>query len=109
MIGGHCGIPFGRRLGQRAWLNAGVIGLPANDGSRDGWFLLLYPEGDAIRCRWERLAYDAEGSARHMRETGLDGGYADSLLNGRWPSQQVLPEVERQQQGQRLKLPDLLI
>lgn len=37
VIGGHSGIPFGQRLAERAWFNAGAIGMPANDGTRDGW------------------------------------------------------------------------
>lgn len=55
LIGGHCGRPWGQKAGNRTWLNAGVIGLPANDGTQDGWCLLLIPEGDSIRCCWQRL------------------------------------------------------
>ncbi len=109
VIGGHCGLPFGRPVGQRSWLNAGVIGMPANEGTRDGWWMLLEPEGDAIRCRWQRLDYDAEESARRMVQAGLAGGYADALLSGRWPSLDILPETEKRAQGIRLELADLLI
>lgn len=32
IISGHSGIPFGDITGNGCWLNAGVIGMPANDG-----------------------------------------------------------------------------
>ena len=108
VIGGHCGVPFGQRLGDRAWLNAGVIGLPANDGTRCGWYLMLTPSGQGIEARWHRLDYDHEESFQSMRAAGLND-YAMSLKSGLWPSMDVLPAVERLQRGQPLDLPPLQI
>jgi predicted phosphodiesterase len=34
VIGGHCGLPFTEVVDGRIWHNAGVIGMPANDGKR---------------------------------------------------------------------------
>lgn len=107
VIGGHSGIPSGQRLGKRAWLNTGVIGMPANDGTRDGWYLLLDPESDGVRCSWHQLTYDAQRASNIMQEKGLCGGYHKTLLDGLWPSMDVLPETERNQQGQRLYLEDM--
>jgi predicted phosphodiesterase len=39
LIAGHCGVPFGEKIAGKVWLNAGVIGMPANDGTPDGWYL----------------------------------------------------------------------
>ncbi|WP_029918113.1 metallophosphoesterase family protein [Pelobacter seleniigenes] len=109
VIGGHCGIPWGRILDRRAWLNAGAIGLPANDGTQDGWFMLLSPTPHGLHCRWQRLVYSAATSVEKMRAAGLSGGYAETLQNGLWPSMDVLPALERSRQGIPLQLEDLLI
>ena len=98
LIAGHCGIPFGQRLADRAWLNAGVIGLPANDGTRSGWYLILTPAEQAIEARWHRLDYDHEDSFQSMQAAGLND-YALSLKSGLWPSMDVLPVAEQAQQG----------
>ncbi|RDE24899.1 metallophosphoesterase [Motiliproteus coralliicola] len=108
IVGGHCGIPFGRTVAGRHWLNSGVIGMPANDGSRDGWYLLLQPlEGAGLKASWHRLAYDAELAAQRMRLQGLDNGYAQALISGVWPSNDVLPQALKVLQGQRLTLSSL--
>jgi diadenosine tetraphosphatase ApaH/serine/threonine PP2A family protein phosphatase len=103
VIGGHSGIPFGQRLDERrAWLNAGVIGLPANDGTPDGWYLLLTAAGDDVTASLHRLHYDAGSAAAAMRAQGLDNAYAATLLDGLWPSEDVLPEEERRARGRPL-------
>lgn len=50
LIAGHCRIPFGQLIEGRAWLNAGVIGFPANDGTPDGWYLLIDTVDDMMRA-----------------------------------------------------------
>jgi hypothetical protein len=91
VIAGHAGIPFARRAGDRLWLNAGAIGMPANDGTPRVWFALLTPEPDGIRVEILPLAYDHETAARRMREKRLPEGYARALASGLWPSLDVLP------------------
>lgn len=108
LIGGHSGIPWGQKIDNRAWLNTGVIGLPANDGTADGWYLLLTPESDNIRCSWQRLSYAADQSGRHMLEAGLRSGYTETLTSGLWPSMDVLPEAEKEQRGCAIQLADML-
>ncbi|MCW8860057.1 MAG: metallophosphatase family protein [Deltaproteobacteria bacterium] len=109
LIGGHSGIPSGQKLDNRAWLNAGVIGLPANDGTQDGWYLLITPEEERVRFSWRRLSYAAEQTQQKMYAAGLKSGYADSLISGLWPSMDVLPAAERAQCGQRIELADLVL
>jgi len=102
VIGGHCGIPFGQQVGERFWLNSGAIGMPANDGSRDGWYLLLSPFNGGTRVGWHRLRYDWHRAQLVMRQSGLANGYADALGTGLWPSMDVLPDDERSRQGKAL-------
>ena len=105
IIGGHSGIPFGQQLDDGAWLNSGVIGMPANDGTADGWFMLLQ-EAPSLTCSWQRLAYDYEPGAKATSDAGMRE-YGAALASGIWPSMDVLPEAERAQQGQPLAVPSL--
>lgn len=105
LIAGHCGIPFGQAVDDKFWLNAGAIGMPANDGTQDGWFLLLEPEDHGVYVSWHRLEYDAPSAYAAMQSAGQHNAYAEALLSGHWPSMDVLPERERQQQGKAISLP----
>ncbi len=102
VIGGHCGLPFTRRVGRQLWHNAGAIGMPANDGTARGWFSLLTPGPDGIAIRTLPLAYDHCGAARAMRAGGLPEGYAAALERGIWPSFDILPPEEQAATGRRL-------
>jgi len=102
VIGGHSGIPFGQAIGAGLWLNAGVIGMPANDGSSDGWYMLLDPDQNGFEVSWHRLRYPADISQSTTREAGMEA-YANALVDGLWPSLDILPVIEREQRGQRLK------
>jgi predicted phosphodiesterase len=108
IIGGHCGIPFGQGIGDRYWLNAGVIGMPANDGSSQGWYLLVEAAADGPVCSWHRLEYDFRSSQRSTIAAGMVE-YGEALASGLWPSMDVLPEAERGQRGKALDLPAIRI
>ncbi len=103
VIGGHSGIPFGQAFGSSLWLNAGVIGMPANDASTGGWYMLLEPDQHGFQASWHRLPYDAAISQRSTREAGMEE-FARALVDGLWPSMDVLPPIERRQQGKRISL-----
>lgn len=109
IIGGHCGIPFGQELEQGAWLNAGVIGMPANDGTQTGWYMLISPEQGQLKISWHRLEYDFENTVKAMEELELCRPYSLSLSEGLWPSIDILPEEEAGQTGKRLQLNPLII
>ena len=108
LIGGHSGIPCGELVGRRAWLNAGVIGLPANDGTQEGWYLLINSEEYRIHFNWQRLSYAAERTQRNMNAAGLKAGYAETLLTGLWPSMDVLPAAERARRGESIEMRPLV-
>jgi hypothetical protein len=103
VIGGHCGLPFTRVVDGRLWHNAGVVGMPANDGTPRVWFSVLTPAADSIAIEHCALAYDHAATARKMRARGLPEGYATALDTGLWPSRDVLTPPELPRCGERLE------
>ena len=99
IVAGHCGLPFTRLLGGRLWHNAGVIGVPANDGTPRVWYSLLTPREEGMVIEHRALEYDHARAARKMRARGLPEGYAAALETGLWPSLEVLPARESAAQG----------
>jgi predicted phosphodiesterase len=100
VIAGHSGLPFTRIVGGRLWHNAGVVGLPANDGTPRTWYAILTPEDDgAIRVVHHPLAYDHEAAAARMRAEGLPEAYARTLQTGLWDNCEILPAAETALQG----------
>ncbi len=106
IIGGHCGIPFGQRIGDGLWLNAGVIGMPANDADPRVWYMLLDEIGGGLRASWHRLDYDYASSRDSTVAAGMRE-YGQALEDGLWPSMDVLPDAERAQRGRPLDLPSI--
>jgi hypothetical protein len=103
VIAGHCGLPFITRSGNATWFNAGVIGMPANDGTSDVWYGLITPEDHDVVLSTHRLAYDHQGAAAAMRRSGHANGYARTLITGLWPSLDILPPRERAETATRLR------
>ncbi|MCA3416098.1 MAG: hypothetical protein INF84_15995 [Roseomonas sp.] len=102
VIAGHCGIPFVRQVGPGVWINAGAIGMPADDGTPRIWFALLTPGKAGLSVEILPLQYDHAAAAAAMRAAGLPEGYAAALGSGLWPSCDVLPPAERARRGQKL-------
>lgn len=104
VIGGHCGLPFSQDLGGVAWINAGVVGMPANDGTPRVWYCVLTPRpSGSVEIAHRALSYDHTGAGAAMAEAGLPTDYRHGLISGLWPSLDVLPEVERSVSGQPLQ------
>lgn len=100
VIAGHCGIAFIESIAARTWFNAGAIGMPANDGTPDGWYGLINSGSEGgLTFSLHRLAYDYRTAARKLRDLGSRNPYADALESGRWPSLDVLPSREREATG----------
>lgn len=108
IIGGHSGIPFGQKVAAGYWLNAGVIGMPANEGCADTWYMLLGADGEEVTASWHRLGYAADISQQTTLAAGMPE-YAQALVDGLWPAQEVLPKWERQQRGRLLQLQPLAL
>lgn len=97
VICGHSGLAFHRRLDHVHWINAGVIGMPPHDGTRQSEFAVLSETGLAFN----RLAFDTDAAVTAMARVGLTQGYDQALLTGFWPSQDVLPQELRLQEPLR--------
>ena len=87
IIAGHCGMAFQRDVAGITWINAGVIGMPPNDGRPETRFMVLQ-NGQVELCK---LAYDHAAAQAAMRAVGLIQGYDRALGSGYWPSEDVLP------------------
>jgi predicted phosphodiesterase len=94
VLAGHAGVPFISPVAQGLWVNSGVIGMPANDGTADVWYALIDRQGGDLRVALHRLAYDHVAAAADMRRSGHANGYARTLITGIWPSHDVLPPAE---------------
>jgi predicted phosphodiesterase len=103
VIAGHCGLPFTCESGGRLWHNAGVIGMPANDGTPRVWFSIIVPSADSILVEHHALDYDHATAAARMRQCGLPEGYAAALETGLWPNCDILPPTELPTRGRRLE------
>lgn len=108
VIAGHCGMPFARRVRDALWLNAGAIGMPADDGTPRGWFAVLTPQAAGLRAEILPLDYDHHAAAAAMRAARLPEGYAAALSSGLWPSCDVLPPAERARRGTPLDTVSLI-
>jgi predicted phosphodiesterase len=109
IIAGHCGIPFVQKIGAAVWFNPGVIGMPANDGTSDGWYGLIEPFEGGLRFSICRLPYDAREAAATLRQAGSAPAYAEALTTGVWPSLDALPMTERDETGNPLRIKPLYI
>jgi hypothetical protein len=90
-------------IGGRLWHNAGVVGMPANDGTPRAWFSVLTPADDAIAVEHYALEYDYTSAVSKMREHGLPEGYAAALETGLWPSCDILPAGELRARGKPIE------
>ena len=103
VLAGHCGLPFSEEGPDGVWLNPGVIGMPANDGTPLVWYMVLDDQGG---LRWEHLSfeYDHDRAAGLMAAEPLPQAYAKTLVTGVWDNCEILPEVETEAQGVRIAL-----
>ncbi len=103
-IAGHSVVPYIARIAKRVWFNPGVIGMPANDGTTDVWYGLIRADCDGgVALSTHRLSYDHHAAAAAMRRSGHANGYARTLVTGLWPSLDILPPIEREATGKRLR------
>ena len=99
IIAGHCGLPFHQSIKEKLWINPGVIGMPANDGTTRVWYLLLEQSDGEIDFHHRSFEYDHNTAQRRMLDNNLPEEYADTLVSGIWDNMEILPEVEKMGQG----------
>lgn len=91
VIAGHTGLAFQREVGGVTWVNTGAVGMPPHDGRRAGRYARL----DADGARILRLDYDPAPTFATMVSAGLTQGWDLALMQGRWPSEEMLPQEMR--------------
>jgi predicted phosphodiesterase len=105
VLAGHSGIPFTQILGGRLWNNSGALGMPANDATARVWFSVLTPRKAGIRIEHHGVTYDPAPTAAKMRARGYPPEYAEALIDGLWPSCDILPATECAGRGAPLSRP----
>jgi predicted phosphodiesterase len=103
VIAGHSGLPFSEIIDGRLWHNAGVVGMPANDGTPRGWYSVLTPKGDALEIAHCALHYSVAAAQRAFVGASLPQEYARALATGLWPNCEILPAAEARLSGTPLK------
>ena len=99
LLTGHCGLPFHSEKDGRSWLNPGVIGMPANDGTVRVWYMTLDDSEGKLSFEHLSFEYDNEKAANLIKENKLPFSYAHTLNNGLWDNNDILPEYETSYQG----------
>ncbi|MEP3232565.1 MAG: metallophosphoesterase family protein [Hyphomicrobiales bacterium] len=102
IISGHSGLPFTEHVGDGIWHNAGVVGVPANDGTPRVWYSLVEATDQGIRFSHKSLTYDHTTAIKTMLKYGLDD-YATSLESGIYPSQDTFAVAEQHAKGVALQ------
>lgn len=103
IIAGHCGLPFWDTNKDKTWLNPGVIGMPANDGSSKVWYAILEIKEKKIQISHHNLEYNYKLAANLMKEKQLPLAYATTLQTGIWDTMDILPPTEKLLQGKSIK------
>jgi len=101
ILAGHCGLPFGDSIGQQMWVNSGVIGMPANDGTPRCWFAIYRTDTKSVE--WHSFLYDHQTTHDLMVKNNLPLPYAKTILSGIWDNCDILPKAETALQGQSIQ------
>lgn len=96
IIATHTGLPWARRLSNdRLFVNCGVLGRPANDGTTRVGYVLLDPS-DPEFASYIPLEYDHPALAAEMRAEGLPEPFIETITTGWWTTcLEILPARER--------------
>lgn len=102
ILAGHCGLPFASEQAGKLWLNPGVIGMPANDGTTRVWYAILDAIDGELTYVHHSFEYDKQQAATLMREKYLPEEYAKTLETGLWDNCEILPDTETALQGHQI-------
>ncbi|WP_299013179.1 metallophosphoesterase family protein [uncultured Polaribacter sp.] len=104
IIAGHCGLPFHHLQENKIWLNPGVIGMPANDGNSDVWYVILDDEKDTFNFTHKTLTYNYKLTSKLMQNGVLPEEYSRTIVTGIWDNTEILPAIESGLQGFGIQL-----
>lgn len=100
ILAGHCGLPFHDSQADKLWINPGVIGMPANDGTPRVWYMTLTEHADqSLQFQHHAYEYDCATTSQLMQKNQLPAAYAHTLLTGVWDNCEILPVKEKGLQG----------
>ena len=99
IIAGHCGLPFHQIEEKKMWLNPGVIGMPANDGTPQVWYMILNDEKDSLNFSHHKMDYNFTLTNKLMQNGLLPQEYAKTIITGIWDNTEILPTAESGWQG----------
>lgn len=99
VLAGHCGLPFADVREGKYWLNAGVIGMPANDGTARVWYMILDDVDGQFSYEFHNYEYESFEANQLMLENGLPYSYSETLLTGIWDNNEILPDEETALEG----------
>ena len=108
ILAGHSGLPFAQHMGDLHWINAGVIGMPANDGTPRVWYVLLDDSSGTLSYQYKSLDYGHAKAQNRMRQQPLPISYAQTLETGIWDNCEILPPLETAAQGIPLQAQQLI-
>lgn len=91
VLAGHSGLPFAHRGAEGLWLNAGALGMPANDGTPRVWCAVLRPDSSP---EFVPIDYDHREARRRMLARPLPKSYALTLESGLWDNTEIMPASE---------------
>jgi hypothetical protein len=97
IVGTHTGVHWMRRWAdQRAYVNVGALGRPANDGRTEVWYAMLDLVDGELAVDFVPVRYDHEALAREMRVEDLPEEFVETILTGWWTTcLEILPGKER--------------
>jgi predicted phosphodiesterase len=107
IVAGHCGLPFTQQHEGKTWINPGVIGMPANDGTQRVWYGIF--DADTSAFQLKSIQYNAKAANIAMQQKQLPEEYAKTLVTGLWDNCEILPEVETGEQGVRIGDGEVLV
>jgi predicted phosphodiesterase len=96
IVATHTGLPWSRMLSNnRLFVNCGVLGRPANDGTTRVGYTVLDANNPDV-AEYVALEYDHEALAAEMRAEELPGPFVETILTGWWTTcLEILPAKER--------------
>ncbi len=104
IIAGHCGLPFHHQEKDNLWLNPGVIGMPANDGSPAVWYAILEDTQNTLSFTHKTLNYNYKLTSTLMQNGLLPEEYSRTIVTGIWDNTEILPAIESGLQGFGIQL-----
>jgi predicted phosphodiesterase len=99
IIAGHCGLPFTDINENKIWINPGVIGMPANDGTPNVWYAILDNAENELKVKHYSLSYNYRLTNKLMLNGILPKEYARTIITGIWDNTEILPNIESGLQG----------